>query len=93
MVILAVTPVLVVFSLLAVALLMTPALVALVAQRRFPISNRKKVAHSGARVVTGLQLFGGSCTGSVCAIVAGAAFGAGTAAVDLGLADLPCDGV
>lgn len=42
MVILAVTPVLVVFSLLAVALLMTPALVALVAQRRFPHLERKK---------------------------------------------------
>ena len=42
MVILAVTPVLVVFSLLAVALLMTPALVALVAQRRFPHLGRKK---------------------------------------------------
>ena len=42
MVILVVTPVLVLFSLLAVALLMTPALVALVAQRRFPHLERKK---------------------------------------------------
>lgn len=42
MVILVATPVLVMVSLLAVALLMTPALVALVAQRRFPHLERKR---------------------------------------------------
>lgn len=42
MVILVVTPALVVTSLLGVALLMTPALVALVAQRRFPRLERKR---------------------------------------------------
>lgn len=42
MVILAVAPVLVLVSLLVVALLMTPALVALVAQRRFPQLERKQ---------------------------------------------------
>jgi len=42
MVVLAATPVLVVVSLLLVAVLMTPALVALVADRRFPMLERKK---------------------------------------------------
>lgn len=38
------TPVLVMFALLVVSLLMTPALVSLVAQRRFPLLERKKGA-------------------------------------------------
>ena len=42
MVVLAVAPILVVFSLLMVAVFMTPALVALVADRRFPALERKK---------------------------------------------------
>lgn len=42
MVVLAVAPALVVVSLLVVAVLMTPALVALVADRRFPVLERKK---------------------------------------------------
>ena len=42
MVVLAVAPALVVVSLLVVAVLMTPALVALVADRRFPMLERKK---------------------------------------------------
>ena len=41
-VIFAVTPLIVVFSLLAVALMMTPALTSLVAQRRFPALERKR---------------------------------------------------
>ncbi|HSO45018.1 MAG TPA: EI24 domain-containing protein [Rhodoferax sp.] len=41
-VIFAVTPLIVVFSLLAVALMMTPALTSLVAQRRFPTLERKR---------------------------------------------------
>lgn len=46
----AVTPVLAIVSLLMVALLMTPALVALVAQRRFPMLERKK----GGSLLVGL---------------------------------------
>lgn len=54
MVILVVTPVLVMGSLLAVALLMTPALVALVAQRRFPCLDRKRGGSFWAGVVWSL---------------------------------------
>ncbi len=54
MVILVVTPVLVVVSLLLVAVLMTPALVALVAERRFPQLERKKGGSFLASVVWSL---------------------------------------
>ncbi len=94
-VIFAVTPAIVVLSLLVVAVLMTPTLVSLVAERRFPLLERKK---GGSLVVSllwslGSTLAGGDCAGGVHSTLAGAAAHFDPAAADLGLAHLPGDGV
>jgi len=65
LVIFAVTPFLVVLSLLAVALMMTPALVALVAERRFPQLEKKK----GGTFVGGLFWSLGSILLALVAII------------------------
>ena len=64
-VIFAVTPVIVVLSLLVVAVLMTPTLVSLVAERRFPLLERKK----GGSLVVGLLWSLGSTLLAVVAMV------------------------
>jgi hypothetical protein len=91
-VIFAVTPVIVLVALLIVAALMTPALVALVAERRFPHLERKR----GGSLLFSLLWSAGSTLLAVwpwcvAAAVAGAAADPGAAAADLGLADLPGD--
>ncbi len=95
MVVALVTPLVVVLSLLLVAVLMTPALVALVAQRRFHSAGAQEgrflCFESG--VVSRLY---GACVGGdgrVHATVADTAAGVDLAAADLGVADLPGDGV
>lgn len=64
-VIFAVTPVIVVLSLLVVAVLMTPTLVSLVAERRFPLLERKK----GGSLLVGLLWSLGSTLLAVIAMV------------------------
>lgn len=64
-VIFAVTPLIVVLSLLVVAVLMTPTLVSLVAERRFPLLERKK----GGSLVVGLLWSLGSTLLAVVAMV------------------------
>lgn len=95
MVVLAVAPVLVVVSLLAVAvLMMTPALVALVAARRFGPGAQK--AGLSSRVWPGRWSSHGAGprgAGGVGSAVAGSAAGPRSAALDLGVADLPGDGI
>lgn len=65
LVIFAVTPLIVVVSLLAVALLMTPALVSMVAQRRFP----QLEARHGASVISSLAWSLGSTLAALLALV------------------------
>lgn len=64
-VIFAVTPVIVVLSLLVVAVLMTPTLVSLVSERRFPLLERKK----GGSLVVGLLWSLGSTLLAVVAMI------------------------
>lgn len=64
-VIFAVTPLIVVLSLLVVAVLMTPTLVSLVAERRFPLLERKK----GGSLVVGLLWSLGSTLLAVVAMI------------------------
>lgn len=65
-VIFAVTPVIVVLSLLLVAVLMTPALTTLVAERRFPLLERK---HGGSLVRSLLWSFGSTLLAVVALVV------------------------
>jgi hypothetical protein len=93
-VIFAVTPLIVMISLLMVALLMTPALTQLVAERRFPTLERKR----GGSVLGSLAWSLGSTLLALLALVVSiplwfAAFGAGVATPYLGLAHLPGDGL
>ena len=83
-------PVIVVASLLLVAWLMTPALVNLVAARRFPTLERRRGAGwvSAGCALPGLHGAGAAAAGSESAAVADSAAGAGASAADLGLADL-----
>jgi hypothetical protein len=94
-VIFTVTPLIVVVSLVVVAVAMTPALVSLVAERRFATLERKKGGSllMSLAVVAGLAAAGAGGAGGVHSAVAGSAAGAGAAAVDLGLAHLPRDGL
>ena len=66
LVIFAVTPVIVVLSLLAVAVLMTPALTALVAERRFALLERK---HGGSLAMSLLWSFGSTLLAVIALIV------------------------
>ena len=65
-VIFAVTPVIVVLSLLVVAVLMTPTLVSLVAERRFPLLERKK---GGSLVVSLLWSLGSTLLAVIALVV------------------------
>ena len=92
-VVLLATPLIVVVSLLVVALLMSPSILSLVAERRFPTLEKKhggSLARRAVRVALGDARRAARDAG-VDPAVAGAAAGAGAAAADLGLADLPRD--
>jgi hypothetical protein len=90
-VIFAVTPVIVVLSLLVVALMMAPALVSLVAERRFATwSASGRLPGSWCLAWSlGSTLLAGIALVVSTAAVAGPAADPGAAAADLGLADLP----
>lgn len=95
MVVALVTPLVVVLSLLLVAVLMTPALVALVAQRRFHLLERKKGGSLCFESGVVGRLYG-ACVGGdgrVHATVADTAAGVDLAPAYLGVVDLPGDGV
>jgi hypothetical protein len=85
------TPLIVITALLLVGLMMTPSMVTLVAQRRFPALERRR----GASWVTGLfwslasTLMALSGHGGIAAFVADSSADHGAAAPHLGLADIP----
>jgi uncharacterized protein involved in cysteine biosynthesis len=94
-VIFAVTPLIVLTSLLLVALMMAPALTALVAEKRFPELERKQGGFDagGFGLVAAVNPAGPAGAGGVDSLVADPAIDSDLAAIDLGLADLPRDGI
>ena len=86
-------PLIVVVSLLLVAVLMTPALVDLVAARRFPTRTQARRGLVQACCGPSAARCWRCAAGAERAVVVRAAAGAGAAAADLGLADLPRDGL
>jgi hypothetical protein len=93
LVVLALAPVVVMVSLLAVAFLATPSLLSLVAQRRFPLLERKQGGSFLWSVAWSLGHFVGfRCAHPFHALVADPALGFDIATLDLGLADLSGDG-
>ena len=81
-------PVIVIASLLFVAWLMTPAMVALVAERRFSKLERKK---GGSLLTSVAYLAGSRCVDRFFPAVVYTAVDFGAAAAHLGLVDLPRD--
>ena len=94
MVVLLASPVLVVVSLLAVAFLMTPALVNMVAVRRFPSLERKQ----GGALLASISWSLASTVMALLALLFSVPLwlvpppGTGTTAFDMGVANLPGDG-
>ncbi len=94
MVVLLASPVLVVVSLLSVAFLMTPALVNMVAVRRFPSLERKQ----GGALLASISWSLASTVMALLALLFSVPLwlvpppDAGTAAFDMGVANLPGDG-
>ena len=94
-VVFAVTPLIVLMSLLVVALLMTPALVTMVAERRFAQLERKRGGSLAGEpvLVAGLHAAGAGRLAGVDSAVADSPADPDPAAADLGLADLPGHGL
>jgi len=80
------TPLIVIVCVLAVAVLMAPAIVTLVAQRRFAQLQRKRGGSFLASVLWSLGA-------TIAALMAGPAAGVDPASAHLGMAHLPCHGL